>query len=52
MEDIHATHKPVPFGWLLWLVEAIAQARPNAPADKLMRSDCLSIGLRQPSAPH
>ncbi|MET0271684.1 MAG: hypothetical protein ABW360_01705 [Phenylobacterium sp.] len=52
MEEIHGTHKQVPFGWALWLAQAIAAARPTIPADKLMRSDRLTIGLHHPSAPH
>ena len=35
MEEIHGTHKQVPFGWALWLAQAIARARPTIPADKL-----------------
>jgi hypothetical protein len=52
MEDLHGTHKQVPFGWVLWLGAAITRARPNMPADKLMRFERLAAGLHQPSAPH
>lgn len=27
MEELHRTHKDVPFGWVLWLQEAAARIR-------------------------
>jgi hypothetical protein len=51
MEDLHGTHKQVPFGWVLWL-QTVAKARRDRTGARPTRFERLASGLHQPSAPH
>lgn len=33
MEELHRLHKDVPFGWLLWLQDALGRSRRGAAGD-------------------